>query len=167
MLVQGVSEEMRTEPTEAAAVACGEILIDLGGALAEISFGTQEGGRGRLGRGVLFFLVEDAAHSGVCVLVVGLGIQHAGVGCADGEQLPGLDGVKEDEVAEDMAFEREQKGMAAALHAFKQVGAAEAHQSFCRRGKDPPEFGLRFATEEWRASLRHSCRGRSGAVRRR
>ena len=71
MLVQGVSEKMRAEPTEAAAVARCEILVDLGGALAEISFGTQEGGCGRLGRGVLFFLVEDIADGGVGVLVVG------------------------------------------------------------------------------------------------
>ena len=58
VLVQGVCEEMRAEPTEAAAVARCEILVDLGGALAEINFGAQEGGCGRLGRGLLLFLVE-------------------------------------------------------------------------------------------------------------
>ena len=59
----------------------------------EIFFGTQEGGCSRLGGGVLLFLVEDIADGGVCVLVVGLGIQHAGVGGTDGERLAGLDGV--------------------------------------------------------------------------
>ena len=80
VFVQGVDEEMGTEPTKAAAVACGEILVEPGRRVGEIPFGVQAGGRGRLGCGGVVFLVEEIADGGVGVLIVGLGIQHAGVG---------------------------------------------------------------------------------------
>ena len=97
-------EEMRAEPTKAAAVARGEILDRLWAARWRKSASVRRRADAAGSAGASSsFLVKDIAHSGVGVLVVGLGIQHAGVGGTDGERLAGLDGVEEDEVSQDMA----------------------------------------------------------------
>ena len=54
-----------------------------------------------------------------------------------------------------MAFEREQKGMAAALHAFDQVGAAEAHEALAgaREVVQDDAFGLRWRRQRRRRDV--------------
>ena len=74
------------------------------------------------------------------VLIVQSGIEQAGVLGADGEWKAVLDGMKIDEVAEDVPLDRLEEGLAAALQSLEEVRAAEPHQPLARSRRSAITF---------------------------
>ncbi len=95
-------------------------------------------GRLDVGAGAFFLaLVVEGIHhvADVLVLIVDAAIQQRRVLRADGQRQAVLDGVQEDVVAQDVALDRLDEGLPAALQPLEQVGAAEAHQPLARAGQ--------------------------------
>ena len=63
------------------------------------------------------------------------GVEQPGVLRADGQRLAVLDGVEEDVVAQDVALDGLDEGLAAAFQPLEQVRAAEAHQPLAGAGQ--------------------------------
>ena len=107
--------------------------VGFGGALAVVGLGAQAigGGRDDLG-GVGDFLVSVViavgGHRIFGVFIVKSGVEKFGTLRSQGDVQALFDGIKHDEVAQDVAFDGEQKCWASALQPFEQVGAAKAHE---------------------------------------
>ena len=138
-------QERRGVGLEGAAEVCDEVVwrqpakpplialsierIYLGGSLAEIGLGPQRGCSAGLLPLILIFRIEKISDALIGIFVEGLRIEKSGIGRSDGERQVIINGVKKNEIAEHVPFDRQQEDMAAALQAFEQVGPAKAHQA--------------------------------------
>ena len=71
----------------------------------------------------------------VVVLVVEAGVEESRFLCADGEGFPILDGVEENVIAQEMALDGKQEGLATTLQALEEVGPAKTHQAAAGPGE--------------------------------
>ena len=75
-----------------------------------------------------------SGQEGIFVFVVATRVKQVGVLGAEWQVQAFFDGVEEDIVAQDMAFDGLDKGGATAFQAFEEVGATETHEAFsCAR----------------------------------
>ena len=171
---EGGVEMAGGEPAEPTLVSVAEARVNPRGPRAKIFRGPGRRGPGRRGRrrrrgffgplpvrveqaagrlgpgrrgffGLLPVRVEQAAGRCLRVFIGKLRVEQTRVRRSDGERQPVFDGVQEHEVPQHVAFDREQEGVAAALQALEQVGAAEPHQApaGARQVVQHPGFGRR------------------------
>ena len=133
VLLQGRHEERGAEPLEAPAHGAGVVLVNVVGAGGEILFRPQ-GGRGRLVVGRIVLVVGVAGEERL-VVVGKSGVEQLGVLRAEGQRQVVLKRVEEDAVAQDVALDGEEEGLAAALQALEQVRAAKAHEAAAGAGQ--------------------------------
>ena len=78
----------------------------------------------------------------VGVLVVIAGVEQFGALGAQRDVQPVLDGMQDDEVAQDVPLDGQQKGRPGTFQALEQVGAAEAHQARAGAGQARDQSAL-------------------------
>ncbi len=117
---------------KAAAQRSDILCVDLGGAPAKGGLTGERCGHFDLAEGGdrALVLLRCLWQERLFVLIVGARVEQRGVLRAKRQVQSRFDGMQVDEVAQDVPLHRLDEGWPAALQAFEQVGATEAHQAF-------------------------------------
>jgi hypothetical protein len=135
-------EEVGPEPLEAAPVLGGVLPVDFGGALAEVRLAASGGALGPASpRRRRHRPRRPTAAPGRSESSSFPASSSPASWVPMGSGSPLLDGVQVDEVAQDVALDRLQERLAAALQPLEQVGAAEAHQALAGAGEVGDQLG--------------------------
>ena len=125
----------RGQPAKAPLVSPAKERVDLRSTLSEVIFGSQRRGCAGFSALLVVIRIKHIADGRVGILVERMRVQEARVRGPDGKRLIILDGVKKNEVAENVSLYRQQERMTAAFQAFEQVSPAESLKPFAGAGQ--------------------------------